>query len=88
MAVYTGFSTQDVEQFQNYIVYGRSGVPGTITQPPILRKKFKLTDEQLIMRDFINAFNIKQGDKVDHRLTELLFGNFYLIPTQLTILRQ
>lgn len=64
MVTYSGFSTQEVEQQQNYVVYGRSGAPGTITQPPILRKKFKLTDEQLIMRDFINAFNIKQGDKV------------------------
>jgi phage baseplate assembly protein W len=29
-----------------------------------LGKKFSLVDEQLVLRDFINGFNIKQGNKV------------------------
>lgn len=64
MATYVGFSTQELELSKSLISYGKSGVPGTITQPPTIRKKFRLTDEQLVLRDFLNSFNIKQGDKV------------------------
>jgi phage baseplate assembly protein W len=64
MPTYIGFSTIDVDQSRNVIQYGKDGGTGTITQRPYLGKKFTLTDEQLVLRDFINSFNIKQGDKV------------------------
>jgi len=64
MPTYVGFSTLDVDQPRNVIQYGKDGGTGTITQRPYLGKKFTLTDEQLVLRDFLNSFNIKQGDKV------------------------
>jgi phage baseplate assembly protein W len=63
MATYIGFSTQEVNQRRSLTQYGQDGV-GTITQQPKIGKKFRLVDDQLVLRDFINAFNIKQGDKV------------------------
>ena len=64
MPTYIGFSTIDVDQPKQVTQYGKDGGTGTITKPPYLGKKFTLTDEQLVLRDFLNSFNIKQGDKV------------------------
>jgi phage baseplate assembly protein W len=63
MATYIGFSTQEINQRRSLTQYGQDGV-GTITQQPKIGKKFRLVDEQLVLRDFLNAFNIRQGDKV------------------------
>lgn len=64
MATYYGFSTQELNVKRSLTQYGPDGGVGTITQQPRLGKKFRLVDEQLVLRDFLNAFNIKQGDKV------------------------
>lgn len=64
MSTYNGFSTQQVDQQRKLVRTGIDGGVGTVTQQPYLGKKFKLTDEQLVLRDFLNSFNIKQGDKV------------------------
>lgn len=64
MATYYGFSTQEINVKQSLTQYGQDGGVGTITQQPKIGKKFRLIDEQLVLRDFLNAFNIKQGDKV------------------------
>lgn len=64
MPTYIGFSTQEVNQKQSLIQYGSDGGVGTTTQQPRIVKKFRLVDQQLVLRDFLNAFNIKQGDKV------------------------
>lgn len=61
MALYTGFSTQRFNMPQRRQDAG--GESGTILQPMQIGKKFKLTDEQLILQDFINALNIQQGSK-------------------------
>lgn len=45
-------------------IAGADGGFGGIRQPIYWGKKFTLTDEQLVIQDFINAFNIKQGTKV------------------------
>jgi phage baseplate assembly protein W len=37
---------------------------GSLVNPVNTGKKFKLVDEQLVIRDFINALNIRQGEKV------------------------
>lgn len=78
MPTYVGFSTIDVDQPKQLVQYGRDGGVGTITQQPYLGKKFTLTDEQLVLRDFLNSFNIKQGDKVGKpeygtKIWEILF---------------
>ena len=63
MPIFTGFSTQNVNvpsqsKFQ-------PGVDGGISQINVIGygKKFKLTDEQLVIQDFINALNIPMGQK-------------------------
>lgn len=64
MPIYNGFSTIDSDQPRTVVRNGIDGGIGTITQQPYLGKKFRLTDEQLVLRDFLNSFNIKSGDKV------------------------
>jgi len=61
MALYTGFSTQRFNMPQRRQDAGNDG--GSILQPMQIGKKFRLTDEQLILQDFINALNIQQGSK-------------------------
>lgn len=65
MTIFVGFSTQEVNQARTIETTGAYGGPGT-TKPtqPNLSKKFRLTDENLVIRDLINAFSIKQGEKV------------------------
>lgn len=41
-----------------------SGGVGGILQGIVFGKKYRLTDEQLVIQDFINALNIRQGEKV------------------------
>jgi phage baseplate assembly protein W len=43
---------------------GYQGGPGSITNPIIPGKKFRLVDERLVVQDLINALNIRQGEKV------------------------
>ena len=64
MATYVGFSTKDVYQPTTLVRTGAEGGTGTLVTPPKLGKKFKLVDEQLVARDLLNAFSIRQGDKV------------------------
>lgn len=64
MATYIGFNTQGVHELQSLkLSRDRFGVESLATRFKT-GKKFTLTDEQLVIRDFLNAFNIKQGDKV------------------------
>jgi len=64
MAIYNGFSTADVNQPRTVYTTGAFGGSGTTTSNLKIVKKFRLTDEQLVIRDLINALSIKQGDKV------------------------
>lgn len=64
MSVFVGFSTQEVNQPRTIETTGAYGGPGTTTVQPRISKKFRLTDSNLVIRDIINAFSIKQGDKV------------------------
>jgi phage baseplate assembly protein W len=59
MATYIGFSTVDINQQLQFSTAETAGPRGKKNG-----KKFKLTDNNLIVRDFINALSIKQGDKV------------------------
>jgi len=43
---------------------GYAGAPGTILQPVVPGKKFRIVDEKLVLLDLINALNIREGEKV------------------------
>lgn len=64
MPTFIGYSSIDVNQPRSFVRTGIDGGIGTIVTPPRLNKKFRLTDENLVIRNLLNAFNIKQGDKV------------------------
>lgn len=64
MPTYVGFSTRSVNQPRTVIRNGVDNSPSVGPSPIKLGKKFKLTDEKLVIQDFINSFGIKQGDKV------------------------
>ena len=64
MPTYKGFSTIGVNQSLSLVRPGVYGGVGTLTTPPRLGRKFALYDENLVIRDLLNALSIKQGDKV------------------------
>ena len=66
MATFIGFSTIGADKpiTVNPIPVSATGVNNGITDPTVFGKKFKLIDEQLVIQDFINALNIRKGEKV------------------------
>ena len=65
MPTYIGFSTINANQPRSInLPSGIAGGVGSVTQPVIPGKKYRLVDEQLVIQDFINALNIQQGQKV------------------------
>lgn len=65
MPQYIGFSTQYANQPKTTNArIGYQGGPGTILNPLIPGKKFQLVDQPLVVQDFVNALNIRQGEKV------------------------
>jgi len=65
MAQYVGFSTKDAcKPKTTNAVGGIDNGPGGIRQPIVWGKKYRLTDVQLVMQDFLNALNIPLGSKV------------------------
>jgi len=65
MASYIGFSTKTINQVRDFIQIqtGTDGGSSILAKPFQASKTFKLTDEQLVITDFINALNIPQGQK-------------------------
>jgi len=65
MANYIGFSTigSNEPKSVNMPIAINGGVGG-ILRPVIPGKKYRLVDDQLIVQDFINALNIRKGEKV------------------------
>jgi phage baseplate assembly protein W len=64
MPTYIGFSTQHVENVRNSGF--TRGINSTISNTDKVQrsgKKFRTTDEQLVIQDLINSFNIVQGQK-------------------------
>lgn len=80
-SIYRGFSTQGVYQPRTTETTGAFGGSGTTTTQPRLTKKFTLTDEKLVVRDLINAFSIKQGDKVGQPTYGTSLWNFLFEPS-------
>lgn len=79
MPQYLGFSTINANKPKSSnMVNGIDGGPGGIREPIVYGKKFKLTDEKLVIQDFMNALNIRIGEKVGQpqygtRLWEFIF---------------
>jgi phage baseplate assembly protein W len=65
MAQYIGFSTKDAcKPKTTNAVGGIDNGVGGIRQPIVWGKKYRLTDVQLVMQNFLNALNIPLGSKV------------------------
>lgn len=64
MPTYIGFSTinADVPRTTNNL--NRIQGTGSMLTPLSSGKKYRIVDEQLVIRDFINALNIPMGQKV------------------------
>ncbi len=65
MPQYIGFSTRgaNLPKTTNQPT-GNDGGVGTVKKSLNTGRKFRLVDEALVINDFINAINIKQGEKV------------------------
>jgi phage baseplate assembly protein W len=64
MPTYIGYSSLDENSPRSVGRVNVDGTIGNLLTKPRVPKKFRMTDEQLVVRDLINALNIKQGDKV------------------------
>jgi len=62
MATYIGFSTQHTSQVRKALNYSPDGTP-SLNPPAKSKNKFRTLDEELVIRDLINSFNINQGEK-------------------------
>jgi len=81
MAQYLGFSTIDSNKPKTTNAQGGSGGGvGSILNPIIPGKKFKINDQQLVIRDFVNALNIRQGEKVGQPSYGTTLWNFVFEP--------
>jgi phage baseplate assembly protein W len=63
MPTYTGFSTQHINQVQSTYRPGVEGGIGVVNTVVTNNKSYKLVDEQTVIQDLINSFNIPQGQK-------------------------
>jgi phage baseplate assembly protein W len=65
MPQYIGFSTLGANKPKTTNAPpGIDGGVGSITNGLSSGKKFKVTDETLVIQDFVNSLNIRQGEKV------------------------
>ena len=64
MPTYIGFSTQHVENVRTSgFVRGINGTIGNVDKFRRSDKKYRTVDEDLVIRDLLNSFNISQGQK-------------------------
>jgi len=65
MPTYVGFSTIGAnEPKTTNASTGIDGGTGGVIKPTVPGKRYRIVDESLVIRDFINALNIQQGEKV------------------------
>ena len=65
MPTYIGFSTIGAnEPKTTNASTGIDGGVGGVLKPVIPGKKYRIVDEALVIRDFVNSLNIQQGQKV------------------------
>ena len=65
MPTYVGFNTVNVntKSKNDFTVNVESNTYG-LNKPTVSSKKYRMTDEQLVVRNYINALSIRQGEKV------------------------
>jgi phage baseplate assembly protein W len=81
MAQYTGFSTIGANKPKTTnSPPGIDGGVGSLVNPVYPGKKFKLTDENLVVQDFVNSLNIRQGEKVGQPDYGTTLWNFVFEP--------
>jgi len=81
MSQYIGFSTINANKPRTTNApVGVAGGVGTITQGIVPGKKFKIDDQNLVIQDFINALNIKRGEKVGQPTYGTTLWNFVFEP--------
>ena len=65
MPSYIGFSTINANKPRTISRNtGIDGGNGSVLQPIVFGKKFASVDSPLVIQDFVNALNIRQGEKV------------------------
>ena len=64
MPTFIGFSTQQADNIRStQLAKGVDGGGSTMPRPTRYGKKFRTSDSELVIQDFINALNIPQGQK-------------------------
>jgi phage baseplate assembly protein W len=81
MPQYIGFSTvgANLPRTTNAPV-GNDGGAGTVRRSVNTGRKFRLVDQPLVIQDFVNALNIRQGQKVGNPGYGTTLWNFVFEP--------
>jgi phage baseplate assembly protein W len=81
MPQYIGFSTvgANLPRTTNAPV-GNDGGAGTVQRSVNTGRKFRLVDQSLVIQDFVNALNIRQGQKVGNPGYGTTLWNFVFEP--------
>lgn len=92
MPTYVGFSTINADKARttNNVnpPFNQAGA-GIIRSGGIkYGKKFKLVDEQLVIQDFVNALNIRKGEKVGNPAYGTTLWDFVFEPNTVDIINQ
>lgn len=85
MATYIGFSTvgANLPRSTNQPTENNGGF-GTVNRPINSGRKYKLVDSQLVIRDLLNAFNIRRGEKVGQPSYGTILWDFIFEPNDLS----
>ena len=92
MPTYVGFSTINADKARttNNVSppFNQAG-SGIIRAGGIkFGKKFRLTDEQLVIQDFVNALNIRKGEKVGNPAYGTTLWDFVFAPNTIDTINQ
>ena len=89
MPSYIGFSTINATKPRSTnLPAGLAGGVGSMVQPVIPGKKYRLVDESLVIQDFINALNIQQGQKVGNPGYGTTLWSFVFEPNTFSVQQQ
>jgi len=84
MATYIGFNSQYTDKIKTpQQPRGIVPIVGSMKTPNQVGKKFRLTDEQLVIQDFINALNINLGEKAGNPAYGTTIWGFIFEPSDL-----
>lgn len=89
MPTYIGFSTINANKPRSTNMNaGVDGGVGSITQPVLPGKKFKLVDNALVIQDLVNALNIQKGQKVGNPAYGTTLWTFIFEPNTFDVTSQ